>query len=98
VWNFLKRHRSLAAALVAAYALWRYGRYLALGWLQLRNLPFIDGPTRFLLGHWEVATVLGVVIFVVVFAGVRYALTKAPSFTGGQGVVRADREPRTDSD
>ncbi len=75
--GFLKRHRSLIAALAAVYAVWRYGRYLAFGWLQLRNLPFVDGPVRFLLGHWEVAAVLGAVIFVGVFGGVRFALGQA---------------------
>lgn len=89
--DFLKRHRSLIALLAAVYAVWRYGRYLALGWLQLRNVPFVDGPVRFLLGHWEVAAVLGAVIFIGVLAGVRFAL--------GQGRRDHDDgdEPRIDS-
>ena len=79
----LKRHRSLVAALVAGYAVWRYGRYLAWGWLQLRNLPFVDGPLDFLLGNWEAAAALGVAIFIAVFAGVRYALGRGPRTPAG---------------
>ena len=75
---FLKRNRSLVAALVAVYAVWRYGRYLAWGWLQVHNLPFVDGPVDFLLGHWELAAALAAVIFVAVFCGVRYALRDRP--------------------
>ena len=75
---FLKRNRSLVAALVAVYAVWRYGRYLDWGWLQVHNLPFVEGPLDYLLGHWELAAALGAVIFVAVFSGVRYALRERP--------------------
>lgn len=96
-WAFLRRHRTLAAALAAAYALWRYGRYLAVGWLQLRNVPFVDGPVQFLLEHWEVAGALGAMIFIAVFASVRYALGKASRNSGREAVVRPEGEPESRS-
>jgi hypothetical protein len=51
--RLLEKRRSLVAALVAAYAVWRYGRYLVVGWLQVHNLPFIDGPATYL---WSTGT------------------------------------------
>ena len=94
--DFLKERRSLIAALAAGYAVWRYGRYLAAGWLQLHNLPFVDGPVRFLLERWEIAAVLGAVIFVGVFGVVRYALgherRERSDDDGGGSPVDARRE------
>ncbi len=91
--GFLKRHRSLVAVAVALYAVWRYGRYLGVAWLQVRNLPFVDGPVQFLVGHWAWATALGVVIFVTVFVAVRYALGRA----GEQRLVPATADTSDDA-